>query len=439
MAPLAIFAIVALMFMAQSAPPKPPKNIGTKRKRLAEYEAAKNEYQEQSEVPVVVELKLDETFDSEVFASMFSGQINDVLASSYKARPSFPPLATLWEALTERLPFSTAPKNLEKFSHLLPHLAAVTAKKQGRRGVEKIQLVSQPSFEMRWLGQPDFGFRLVGPKHGKYDWILPGKELSNDDKLHSSRWLPKRDESTHFRPVVPAAVAEALKGPAKWAITNNNPWAFTYSDRELVVLRFYEVAPETRWLPNVREGEVRVGASYFSVPALPSVVGVGEPTAWEHQALFALPWYKDAPYLLRKRLSYQLGLWVALMARLCAPDEPVGVGPPLALNSWYSRSENERKLHEAHYSTALKKAPNVLEGDERRYSVVSARRKARYCRSQHDRECEAMAEFMNWRPDSPVGTKGDGERPRKRRKCRIIQVDGCAQVQHEDDQPRVVD
>lgn len=117
-------------------------------------------------------------------------------------------------------------------------------------------------------------------------------------------------------------------------------------------------------------------------------------------------------------------------------DEAVGTGPPPALNSWYPKYDREvGDVHEARYSTALREALVVLEEEDTRpYSVVTARRKARY--SQRDRECEAMAELMHWRPDSPVesGSEGD-DRPRKKMKCRLIRAGHCAQLFHDDDRP----
>lgn len=407
-------------------------NKGTKRKKPTEAqdEPAANAQQGKSDVPVIVELKKEDTFNSEVFISMFSGQIYDVLVSREGARPEFP--RTENEALADRLPIPSAKKDLATFNHLLPHLAAVTAKKQGRRNVEKIQLVTDKSPDLPLLAQPDFGFKLVGARHGDSDWILPGKLLPSHDEFHSSNFNPEPDWTTLFRPFVPGAIAWALQEPATWALASNNPWVFTYSNRELVVLRFYRVNPEHRDLPVMQEGEVPVGASYFAVPALPP--GAAASPAWEHRDLFALPWYRNAPPAHRRALSYHLGLWVALMARLCTPDEPVGTAPPVELNSWYlERDHYEGKVHEAHYSTAFKKALIQLNEDKRPYSVHTARRKAEY--SQHDRECEAVAASMHWRPDSPVEGEEDEERPRKKMKCRLIRVGGCEQIFHGDGRP----
>lgn len=400
---------------------------GTKRKKPAEAQdgAATNTQQGKADVPVIVELKKDDTFNSEVFISMFSGQIYDVLVSGEGTRPELP--------RTEKEPIPVAKKALDTFSHLLPRLTAVTARKQGRRNVEKIQLVTGKSPDLPVLAQPDFGFKLVGPKHGDSDWILPGKLLPNHDEFHSSGFSPEPDWITVFRRSVPGAIAWALQELAALALAGNNPWAFTYSGRELVVLRFYRIGPDRRDLPAVHEGEVRVGASYFAVPAL--APGAASSPAWEHRDLFALPWYRDAAPAHRRALSYHLGLWVALMARLCTPDEPVGTGPPVALNSWYLvYDRDEGRVHEAHYSTAFKRALVQLDREDRRpYSVITARRKAEY--SQHQRECEAMVATMNWRPDSPVEGEEDEERPRKKMKCRLIRVGGCVQIFCGDDGP----
>ncbi|KAI7788294.1 hypothetical protein LA080_012361 [Diaporthe eres] len=324
-------------------------NKGTKRKKPTEAhdEPATNAQQGKPDIPVIVELKKEDTFNSEVFISMFSGQIYDVLVSGEAARPEFPRPEN--EVLADRLPITAAKKDLATFSHLLPHLAAVTAEKQGRRNVEKTQL-------------------LVDARHGDADWILPGKLLPSHDEFHSSSFNPEPVWTNYFRPVVPGAIAWSLQEPAAWALASNNPWAFTHSSRELVVLRFYRVNPEHRDLPAMREGEVPVGASYFAVPALPP--GAASSAAWQHRDLFALPWYRDAPPAHRRALSYHLGLWVALMARLCTPDEPVGTGPPVELNSWHLRHDrHEGMVHEAHYSTAFKKALIMLEQDRRPYSV----------------------------------------------------------------------
>lgn len=410
-----------------------PSNKGTKRKKPTETqdEPTANAQQGKPAIPVIVELKKEDTFNSEVFISMFSGQIYDVLVSGEGARPGFP--RSERGTSTERLPIPPANKDLATFRHLLPHLTAVTAKKQGRRNVEEIQLVTEKSADLPLLSQPDIGFKLVGSKHGNSDWILPGKLLPDHDEFHSSNFEPEPDWQSFFIPVVPGAIAWALKEPAAWALAGNNPWAFTHSSRELVVLRFYKIDPKDRDLSNIQEDEVPVGASYLAVPALPP--GAPGSTAWEHRDLFALPWYRNAPPAHRRALSYHLGLWVALMARLCTPDEPVGTGPPMGLNSWYPHSDrHEGRVHEAHYSTAFKKALIQLREDKRPYSVIDARRKAEY--SQHDRECEAMAVMKNWRPDSPVESEGDEEgRPRKKMKCRLIRVGGCARIFHDDERP----
>lgn len=410
---------------------------GTKRKKPAQAqdEAATIRQRGEDDVPVIVELRKEETFNSEVFISMFSGQIYDVLVSSEEACPDISSFGM--ETQTDRLPLPADKRTMATFSHLLPHLAAVTAKKQGRRNVEKIQLVTEKSPDLPLLAQPDFGFKLAGSKYGGGSgWILPGKLLTEHDEFHSSNFNPKPDTSSLFyrSPAVPSAIAWALREPAAWALASNNPWVFTHSGRELVILRFYKIPPEDRVLPAVHDGEVRVGASYFAVPALHP--REDSSTAWEYRDLFALPWYRDAPAHLRRSLSYHLGLWVALMARLCTPDEPVGTGPPPALNSWYLKYDRElRDVHEARYSTAFRKALVVLEEEDARpYSVVTARRKARH--SQHDRECEAMAELMHWRPDSPVESDGEGEeRPRKKMKCRLVRAGHCAQLFHDDDGP----
>ncbi|KAG6358612.1 hypothetical protein INS49_012130 [Diaporthe citri] len=347
---------------------------------------------------------------------MFSGQIYDVLVSGEGARPEFPRIEK--EALADRLAVPAAKKDLATFSHLLPRLAAITAKKQGRRNVEKIRLVTDKPADLPLLAQPDFGFKLVGARHGDSDWILPGKLLPDHDEFHSSNFKPEPEWTNLFIPFVPGAIAWALQEPAAWALASNIPWVITHSSRELVVLRFYRINPEERDLPALHEGEVPVGASYFAVPALPP--GAAASTAWEHRALFALPWYRNAPPVHRRALSYHLGLWVALMARL-----------------WYLHSDpHEGKVHEAHYSTAFKKALIHLGEDRRPYSVINAQRKA--SESQHNRECEAVAAVMNWRPDSPVESERDEqERPRKKMKCRLIRVGGCAQIFHNDDGPWV--
>lgn len=405
-------------------------NKGTKRRKPTEAhdEPATNAQQGKPDIPVIVELKKEDTFNSEVFISMFSGQIYDVLVA---ARPEFPCPEN--EVLADRLPIPAAKKDLATFSHLLPHLAAVTAEKQGRRNVEKIQLVTDKSADLPLPAQPDFGFKLVDAKHGDADWILPGKLLPSHDEFHSSSFNPEPVWTNFFRPVVPGAIAWALQEPAAWALASNNPWAVTHSSRELVVLRFYRVNPEHRDLPAMREGEVPVGASYFAVLALPP--GAASSAAWQHRDLFALPWYRDAPPAHRRALSYHLGLWVALMARLCTPDEPVGTGPPVEMNSWYlMHDSHEGMVHEAHYSTAFKKALIMLEQDRRPYSVITARSKAEH--SQHDRECEAVAASMHWRPDSPVESEGDEQQPPpKKMKCRLIRVGGCVQIFHGDERP----
>lgn len=412
---------------------RPSRDTKRKKPVEAQDDAATITQQGEPDVPVIVELRKEASFNSEVFISMFSGQIYDVLVSREEARPDFSSLGM--ETKTDRFPLPAAKRTMATFSHVLPHLATITSKKQGRRNVEKIQVVTEKSRELPLLAQPDFGFKLVGSKHGGSGWILPGKLLTEHDEFHSSNFNPKPDTSSFFdRPGVPSAIAWALREPAAWALASNNPWAFTHSGRELVVLRFYRIPPDDRVLPAVHDGEVRVGASYFVVPALHP--REDSSTAWEYRDLFALPWYRDAPAHLRRPLAYHLGLWVALLARLCTPDEPVGTGAPPALNSWYLKYDREvGDVHEARYSTAFRKALVVLEeGDTRPYSVVTARRKARH--SQHDRECEAMAELMHWRPDSPVESDGEGEeRPRKKMKCRLVRAGHCAQLFHDDDRP----
>jgi len=112
--------------------------------------------------PVIVELKkrrwpqCREVFGSIfpgkinniLLSSMFPGQINDNSVSRNDGRPRFSPVET--GNGTEESPIEAATKNLSTFSHLLPHITAVTAKKQGRRSTrEHIRFVvnSEPAGE----------------------------------------------------------------------------------------------------------------------------------------------------------------------------------------------------------------------------------------------------------------------------------------------------
>lgn len=410
----------------------------------AQNEAAGNAEHKEPDVPVIVELKKDETFDSDVFISMFSGQIYDVLVASDLVASEEDTRAT------EAYPLLRCRQVLESFAQFLPQLASVTAKKQGRRRFEQIEVVTDKSDDLPLWAQPDFGFKLAGAA-GRGEpggWMLPGTYVPGDDKRHSSRFHPGPEFRREWGNLVPRAVSVGLEQPAARALATGNPWHFTISRRELVLMRFYRIDPSVRWLPAVHPGQVRVGVSYVALPVLPwapedagaSSLSSSPSAAWQHWELFALPWYRDASAAQSGLLSHHLGLWVALMARLCAPDEEVGTGPPPVLNSWHRRYASEEGwVHEAHYSTAVRRAPVEMKVDDRRYPVLTARKKARY--SQHDRECEAMARHMGWRPDSPAEEEEgeEEERPREKTKCRLILAGTCAQVFHGDDRPWIID
>lgn len=285
------------------------------RGRKAEYWAAKDTQHGQSGLPVIAELKKDENFNPEVFRSMFSGQIRDALVSGGEALPKFSPNHK--EDWTEEGPLEAARNVLSTFSPLLPYLTAVAADKQDRHSAGEIQLVVNEPTGEGTPAQPDFGFKLVGATHGASEWILPGKLVPDDDTFHSSLFSLESNQSNHPRTTVPDDISEVLREPAAHALASNSPWAFTYSNHELVILRFYKIGG-----PEQQNGTVRVGAVYYPVPALPP--GTAASTDWEHRDLFPLPWYRGAPQSHRRALSYHLGLWVALLALLRAPDEPVG-------------------------------------------------------------------------------------------------------------------
>lgn len=305
---------------------------------------------------------------------MFSGQIYDVLVASEEdtraaedtGAKGAPPLRDCYRLL-------------DSFAKFLPQLASVTAKKQGRRRAEQIEVATKKSWDLPLWAQPDFGFKLAGARRGEPGrWMLPGTWVPDGDEHHSSHFHPGPESCRECVNLVPRAVAVGLEQPAARALATGNPWAFTLSNRELVLMRFYRIDPSVRWLPAVHPGQVRVGVSYVALPVLPcdpegagASLSSGPSAAWQHRDLFALPWYKDAPAAYRSFLSYHLGLWVALMARLCAPDEEVGTGPPPVLNSWHRRYVSEQGwVHEAHYSTAVNRAPVELDGGDDRPWII---------------------------------------------------------------------
>jgi hypothetical protein len=111
---------------------------------------------------------------------MFPGQINDNVVSHDDTRPGFSTVET--GNGTEESPIEAATKNLSTFRHLLPHLTALTAKKQGRRRTrEYIRFAvnnSEPASEWPLTAQPVLGFKLVGPKNGDRGTGMPQSIIS---------------------------------------------------------------------------------------------------------------------------------------------------------------------------------------------------------------------------------------------------------------------
>lgn len=332
--------------------------------------------------PAVFELRIDDSFNEEVFDSMYVKEIRDVLLSSMfggqtgaksvlqgRARPSFSPAGTRKATTGNKSRLEAAMGNLSTFNPLLPHLAAITAKKQGRqRSREHIRPVADRGSAVR---PPVFGFKLVGPNRDDSEWMLPGTLVPEDDDFHSSQFRDDPSRTAFHRTILSelATVSRAAR----------NPWAFMYSSRELVLLRFYEIPCERGRLEH--GFNLNLGALCYPIPALPDATAGASSAQWQHRELLALPWCRDAPMRHRRALSYHLGLWVGLMARLCAPEETLAIGVPCELNSWYRKFDlqAEEGVVEARYSTAVRGAIDILSRDSRPYSVVRGRGEAVGC------------------------------------------------------------